>query len=225
MKNTNRRPKKNIFKKCGWGGLLSLCNISLIGVGFSSWVISSDNNASADINVEVSKVTQPSGTYFKVNSTNGITNLLYCKYGFVYDDVVSTKGHLIYQLTFYNKNYLTAIGQTSASIGFDFILGYNSYASGYTLVESYLSSCALSVGTTSSSSNLLSENLTPTTDSTNHNTTFTTSDKASTTTSNTVVFIKLDFTFSVAYSDFSTIYTNELSKNPTFSLKAIAEVR
>ena len=58
MKNTNRRPRKNIFKKCGGGVLLSLCNISLIGVGFSSWVISSDNNASANINIEVGDVVE-----------------------------------------------------------------------------------------------------------------------------------------------------------------------
>ncbi|MDY4822439.1 MAG: hypothetical protein SO148_01350 [Candidatus Onthovivens sp.] len=52
MKRTCRRFRKNIFEKFGGGLLLSLTSISLIGVGFSSWVIRP--LSSAEVNIEVS---------------------------------------------------------------------------------------------------------------------------------------------------------------------------
>lgn len=56
MKRTCRKFRKNIFEKFGGGLLLSLSSISLIGVGFSSWVIGPLSSAEVDIEVSAGDV-------------------------------------------------------------------------------------------------------------------------------------------------------------------------
>lgn len=99
MKNINRRPRTNIFKKCG-GVLLSLCNISLIGVGFSSWVIRPLSGANVNIDVSVSVVDTDS----MLNFISSSSSASFSKYGFVnYDGSLTDTYTFVYSFTLNQK--------------------------------------------------------------------------------------------------------------------------
>lgn len=120
MKNTNRRPRKNIFKKCGWGGLLSLCNISLIGVGFSSWVITGAET-STNLKVEVADLQEADygqSSFYVKNSEKGFG--FYCfENQYYYTDT-----SLSFQIKV-RPDLLESIFGTS-DVDFDFSLYYSS---------------------------------------------------------------------------------------------------
>ncbi len=73
------------------GGLIYFSLFSLIGVGFSSWAIIS--NDITNINVEVGKV-DDSNLLIKYN-LDDLIGLSYCVDGFIYDDTISNSTSLI----------------------------------------------------------------------------------------------------------------------------------
>lgn len=226
MKNTNRRPRKNIFKKCGWGGLLSLCNISLIGVGFSSWAINNyDSSVSTNINVYAADVVNL-GEYFSFNTNYGddnlgVTNIKYiADSGLVdLDGEIGKSCNLVYYLKFRSNAYAKAANiSNGVSLGFVFKLGYKEYKSGYSLITDGFLSCTIS--TYSSNSDTYNEDdLTkqiPGTSVSNHVST-TNYTISSINTSNTYLLFEINYSFKV--SDYSTIISNEGSaKTPVFNL-------
>ncbi|MCI6329861.1 MAG: hypothetical protein MR775_03425 [Erysipelotrichaceae bacterium] len=66
MSKKSKKPFNRILS--GWGLLLSLCNVSLIGVGFSNWIYGTITSASADINASVGEV--KNGNFFTMGSVN-----------------------------------------------------------------------------------------------------------------------------------------------------------
>lgn len=227
MKNTNRRPRKNIFKKCGWGGLLSLCNISLIGVGFSSWAINNyDSSVSTNINVYAADVVNL-GEYFSLNTNYGddnlgVTNIKYiADSGLVdLDGEIGKSCNLVYYLKFRSNAYAKAANiSNGSSLGFVFKLGYKAYKSGYSLITDGVLSCTIS--TYSSNSETYNEDdLAARTSSTSvGDHVSTTNSTISLNTSNAYLHFEINYSFSV--SDYSTVISNEGSAGTTvFNLNA-----
>lgn len=228
MKNTNRRPRKNIFKKCG-GVLLSLCNISLIGVGFSSWVVNNyDSSASATIEVNVAEVVNL-GEYFSLNTNygddnSGVTNIKYiAASGLVdLDGEIGKSCNLVYYLKFRSNAYAKAANiSNGASLGFVFKLGYKEYKSGYSLITDGFLSCTISTYSSNSETynkDDLVDQKKPGTSVSNHVSTanYTIS---SLNTSNTYLLFEINYSFTV--SDYSKIISNEGSAGTTvFNLNA-----
>ena len=73
------------------GGLIYFSLFSLIGVGFSSWAIIS--NDKTNINIEVGKV-DDSNLLIKYN-LDDLIGLSYCVDGFIYDETISNSTSLI----------------------------------------------------------------------------------------------------------------------------------
>lgn len=227
MKNANRRPRKNIFKKCGWGGLLSLCNISLIGVGFSSWAINNyDSSVSTNINVYAADVVNL-GEYFSLNTNYGddnlgVTNIKYiADSGLVdLDGEIGKSCNLVYYLKFRSNAYAKAANiSNGVSLGFVFKLGYKEYKSGYSLITDGVLSCTIS--TYSSNSETYNEDdLAARTSSTSvGDHVSTTNSTISLNTSNAYLHFEINYSFSV--SDYSTVISNEGSAGTTvFNLNA-----
>lgn len=227
MKNTNRRPRKNIFKKCGWGGLLSLCNISLIGVGFSSWAINNyDSSVSTNINVYAADVVNL-GEYFSLNTNYGddnlgVTNIKYiADSGLVdLDGEIGKSCNLVYYLKFRSNAYAKAANiSNGVSLGFVFKLGYKEYKSGYSLITDGVLLCTIS--TYSSNSETYNEDdLAARTSSTSvGDHVSTTNSTISLNTSNAYLHFEINYSFSV--SDYSTVISNEGSAGTTvFNLNA-----
>ena len=66
MSKKSKKPFNRILS--GGGLLLSLCNVSLISVGFSNWIYGTITSASADINASVGEV--KNGNFFTMGSVN-----------------------------------------------------------------------------------------------------------------------------------------------------------
>lgn len=98
MKDAIGRLRKNIFKKFGGRLLLSLSSISLIGVGFSSWVIGPLSGADVNIDVSVADIDSI------LNFISSSSNVSFSKYGFVnYDGSLTDAFTFVYSFTFNQK--------------------------------------------------------------------------------------------------------------------------
>lgn len=80
MKLHNKLLKKNIVKNCGGGALLFLSNISLISLGFSSWMVSAESRkyTVGNINVAVGNVKE------NLTISKGIFYIFKSEYAFKY---------------------------------------------------------------------------------------------------------------------------------------------
>lgn len=96
------RIRKNIFKNFRGGVLFLLFNISLIGVGFSSWVYTSIKNANHNINIEVGNIINL-GEYF---SEPEINTFEVCPTGLVVDETICYKGEISLKTNILLKNGL-----------------------------------------------------------------------------------------------------------------------
>lgn len=105
MKHTRRRSKKTISKKFGGGLLLFLSSISLIGVGFSSWVIGPLSSAQVDIQVNAESL----GNILEFKSKG--ESAYFTKYGFFNPDESLTN-------TFTFKHSFTFKQSLAKSIGY-----------------------------------------------------------------------------------------------------------
>ena len=106
MKSTSRRFRKNIFKKFGGGLLLSLTSISLIGVGFSSWVIGPLSSAEVDIEVSAGNIdsilefkSKGESAYFTkygfFNADESLTNSFTFKHSFAFkQNIARSMGYI-----------------------------------------------------------------------------------------------------------------------------------
>lgn len=121
MKRTCRRFRKNIFKKFGGGLLLSLSSISLIGIGFSSWVIGPLSSAEVDIEVSAENIdnilefkSKEESAYFTkygfFNSDESLTNSFTFKHFFTFKQSVAKSigyienGKANFKASFSNEN-------------------------------------------------------------------------------------------------------------------------
>lgn len=209
------------------GGLLSLCNISLIGVGFSSWAINNyDSSVSTNINVYAADVVNL-GEYFSLNTNYGddnlgVTNIKYiADSGLVdLDGEIGKSCNLVYYLKFRSNAYAKAANiSNGVSLGFVFKLGYKEYKSGYSLITDGVLSCTIS--TYSSNSETYNEDdLAARTSSTSvGDHVSTTNSTISLNTSNAYLHFEINYSFSV--SDYSTVISNEGSAGTTvFNLNA-----
>lgn len=90
MKSIGRRFKNSVLTKSGGGLLLSLCNLSLIGVAFSAWVYGSINSENANINISVGDVVNLS----EYISTPTINAFEVCPTGIVVDETICYAGEI-----------------------------------------------------------------------------------------------------------------------------------
>lgn len=90
MKSIGRRFKNSVLTKFGGGLLLSLCNLSLIGVAFSAWVYGSINSENGNINISVGDVVNLS----EYISTPTINAFEVCPTGIVVDETICYAGEI-----------------------------------------------------------------------------------------------------------------------------------
>lgn len=121
MKRTCRRFRKNIFRKFGGGLLLSLSSISLIGVGFSSWVIGPLSSAKVDINVYAADIIN--GDYFTI-STNDIKIFTLGQSGLVEDETIVNESAI--EISFYIDNVMAYPSTNLGLLNFDITLSCSS---------------------------------------------------------------------------------------------------
>lgn len=130
MKRAFRR-----FKKRLGGALLSLSGISLIGVGFSSWLTVSGNSAEVDINVYAADIVD--GDYFSI-STSDIKTFTLGPSGMVEDETIVNESTI--EFSFYIDNVIAYPLTDSGLLNFKMILScsnqsfLNTYISNPTLV-------------------------------------------------------------------------------------------
>lgn len=141
MKHAIGRPRKNIFKKFG-GLLLSLCSISLSGVGFSSWVIGPLSGAEVDINVYAADVIN--GDYFSI-STDDIKMFTLGPSGLVKDETIVNESSI--EISFYIDNEAAYPSTNSGVLNFEMALSCSSQS----FLNAYISNPTMN-GTTSLSS-------------------------------------------------------------------------
>lgn len=91
--------QKEHLRKVRGGLLLSLTSISLIGVGFSSWVIGPLSSAEADINVYAADIIN--GDYFSISS-NDIKMFTLGPSGLVEDETIVNESTI--EISFYIDN-------------------------------------------------------------------------------------------------------------------------
>lgn len=121
MKRTCRRFRKNIFEKFGGGLLLSLTSISLIGVGFSSWVIGPLSSAEVDINVYAADIIN--GDYFSI-STDDIKMFTLGPSGLVKDETIVNESSI--EISFYIDNAVAYPSTNSGILNFEMTLSCSS---------------------------------------------------------------------------------------------------
>lgn len=90
MKSIGRRFKNSVLTKFLGGLLLSLCNLSLIGVAFSAWVYGSINSENGNINISVGNVVNLS----EYISTPTINVFEVCPTGIVVDETICYAGEI-----------------------------------------------------------------------------------------------------------------------------------
>ena len=179
-----------------------------------------------NISVDVADVVNLS-EYFSLNTNygddnSGVTNIKYiADSGLVdLDGEIGKSCNLVYYLKFRSNAYAMAANiSNGSSLGLVFKLGYKEYKSGYSLITDGSLSCTISTY----SSNLttydeisLAEQRSSTSVS-NH--VSTTNCTISLNTSNTYLFLKINYSFTV--SDYSTIISNEGSAGTiVFNLNA-----
>ena len=143
MKHTRRRSKKTISKKFGGGLLLFLSGISLIGVGFSSWLIGPLSSAQVDINVYAADII--SGDYFSI-STNDIKMFTLGPSGLVKDETIVNESSI--EISFYINNEVAYPSTGSGLLSFEMILSCSSQL----FLNTYISSPTMTGATNLSSS-------------------------------------------------------------------------
>lgn len=102
MKSIGRRFKNSVLTKFGGGLLLSLCNLSLIGVAFSAWVYGSINSENGNINISVGDVVNLS----EYISTPTINAFEVCPTGIVVDETICYVGEINIKTNLLLKNGL-----------------------------------------------------------------------------------------------------------------------
>lgn len=142
MKHTRRRSKKTISKKFGGGLLFFLSSISLIGVGFSSWVIGPLSSAQVDINVYAADIIN--GDYFSI-STNDIKMFTLGPNGLVKDETIVNESSI--EISFYINNEVAYPSTGSGLLNFEMILSCSSQS----FLNAYISNPTMN-GTTNLSS-------------------------------------------------------------------------
>ena len=115
-------------------------SVSLIGTGFSSWVIGT-SKAIVNGNIEVADLIDTK-FYFEVNpykgnNHSGISNILYNSYGFVNDGQCVYNTTMTYFLLFKGKQFSDNYGTKYKNISFSFRLSHDSNLS--LLQSSYVS--------------------------------------------------------------------------------------
>lgn len=126
MKRISRRIKKRLG-----GALLSLGVISLIGVGFSSWLTVSGNSAEVDINVYAADIVD--GDYFSI-STNDIKTFTLGPSGMVEDETIANESTI--EFSFYIDNVIAYPLTDSGLLNFKMILS----CSNQSFLNAYISS-------------------------------------------------------------------------------------
>jgi len=208
------------------GALLSLAALSILGVGFSSWVIYQTNNsinvdgleiAAADVRYE----NYQTSSFLHLNITKGnkgIDPLAYNSKGFVDDEMVSSKeGHLTFYLVFEVSKYNNREYNPSpySTVNFSFNLSYKEDNDSYTLLDKYLSSCTCSHFASNTSTSAYQEDIY----SSNVNNILTSDNLDVSNDTSSIYYLTLDYLFDVG-EDFEAVKSNELVNKPTFLLTA-----
>lgn len=164
MKKERKKKKITIKNKVTWGGgiLSCLSLLSLVCIGYSSWVISKESSTNTNIVIGVAGVTDTKSSYFtKVEVTN---NLQYSysstnssQNGLIYDGIIGDNGTISIKLTFDLKSFNDDFSYNY--IDFTVTLGYASGITGLSLLNSNTTS------TSSSSRKIQSTSSTTTTSS------------------------------------------------------------
>lgn len=125
--------KKNKLKRissriCGGGCLLSLCNISLLTIGFSSWIYTAVS--SADFNVDVTVGNIRSADMFTVSSVNMFA---LGPDGMVKDEQIVTASSIVANISI--DNSLAYDASTNGALNFEVVLS----CSDSTFLSTYIS--------------------------------------------------------------------------------------
>ena len=137
----SKKSKKPFNRILSGGLLLSLCNVSLISVGFSNWIYGTITSASADINASVGEV---KNTNFFTMGTVNMFSL--GPDGMVKDDTIVSSSTI--EAIFYIDNSLAYSSSSSGSLSFYVHLS----CSDSTFLTSYISSPTIENSTSVSSS-------------------------------------------------------------------------
>lgn len=140
MKNTWIKSRKSLAKRLTGGGILSTLSIlSLVCVGYSSWVISGNSSGSAEIKVDVAGIEETPTSLFRLDSSK-CTNLQYylssdqTSGGLVNDGIIGSTGSITFYLTFNMSTFRSKFSWSS--INFKFTLGYSSSITTLSLINS-----------------------------------------------------------------------------------------
>lgn len=209
-----QKKKFNISRAFTGGGILSFLSIlSLVCVGYSSWVINNYDSASAAIEVNAAEVKDPSDYIDEVSGKNNSLTK-YNSYGFLNDNEFVYVCHARVYWAFDVKSFRADYSTLSVSkISFTLDLSYDESndSSSYTFI-SYFSSASiysLSSNSVPTSYKFTSISSGITSSSTSISFAF---DKTYSDLTNDYFYIFVDYYFDASSkSNFDTMYSNELS--------------
>lgn len=212
-----KKTKKRLTKfKLSLFVVSMLSSLSLFSIGFASWTFIS-GSYTANISVKTASITEIENKYMYLSKTKDTQTLKYNEKGLVKDNVVGNEGEVIFYIIFDSSTYLTTFSKTSDNVYFTFDLSYSTYDQNYILLKDCLTSLTFNFTRSDSSTSLLSETISLTKNENYARGGTTTPYSISSNSSNFA--ITLTYNFDVSNANYSSIYTNELSKNVSFVLK------